>query len=125
MPELGPLLEDAAFDPALLESVTALKLSEEEAAVAAGAFDGRVAAALGVPEVLLTLGSHGEDVCRRRQETFVPPPGPCSACRRPARATRSWSGTGRLAGRRAHRCGGTARQPLSSQSMLEERKHAS
>ena len=73
VPRVGPLLEDAAFDPALLESVTALKLSEEEARViAGGAFDGRVAAALGVPEVLLTLGSHGAVVFAGGEETFVP-----------------------------------------------------
>lgn len=73
VPRVGPLVEDRGFEPALLEHVTALKLSEEEArVVAGGAFDGRVAAALGVPEVLLTLGSHGAVVFARGDETFVP-----------------------------------------------------
>jgi sugar/nucleoside kinase (ribokinase family) len=52
--------------------VTTLKLSEEEARVVAGGpFDGGAAARLGVPEVLLTLGSHGA-VVFAGGETFVP-----------------------------------------------------
>ena len=35
-PRLGPLTEDAAFEPALLDSVAVLKLSEDEARIVAG-----------------------------------------------------------------------------------------
>ena len=73
VPGIGRLQIDAAYDPAALEHVTALKLSEEEALVVAGGpFDRRAAAALGVPEVLLTLGSHGAVVFVEGRETFVP-----------------------------------------------------
>jgi len=72
-PRIGRLQIDAAYDPAVLEHVTALKLSEEEALVVAGGpFDADSAAALGVPEVLLTLGSHGAVVFADGSETFVP-----------------------------------------------------
>ncbi len=57
---VGRLQEDDAFDPAVLEHVTALKLSEHEAQIVAGGrFDLAAAGRLGVPEVLLTLGSRG------------------------------------------------------------------
>jgi sugar/nucleoside kinase (ribokinase family) len=72
-PLLGPLSLDRAYDPALLEHVQALKLSEEEAAVL---FDGDVdadsVARLGVPEVLLTLGSEGYIVFADGEEKRVP-----------------------------------------------------
>ena len=72
-PRVGPLTLDADFDPAVLTSVTTLKLSEEEARiVAGGAFDRSSAAALGIPEVLLTLGSHGAVVFADGTDTFVP-----------------------------------------------------
>jgi sugar/nucleoside kinase (ribokinase family) len=62
-PRLGPLLQDAAFDPATLEPVSVLKLSEEEARVVAGGpFDEATARRLGVPEIVVTLGSRGQDV---------------------------------------------------------------
>jgi sugar/nucleoside kinase (ribokinase family) len=56
---VGPLREDAAFDRGLLRDLTALKLNEEEAAIVAGGLDQRSLEALGVPEVVLTLGSRG------------------------------------------------------------------
>ncbi|MDW8339834.1 MAG: PfkB family carbohydrate kinase, partial [Thermoleophilia bacterium] len=60
VPELGPLRLDAAFDPALLASISVLKLAEEEAAVVAGGrFGEEHARGLGVPEVLVTEGSRG------------------------------------------------------------------
>jgi sugar/nucleoside kinase (ribokinase family) len=60
VPQLGPLTVDAAFDRRTLAYVTALKLAEDEAsALTGGPFDETAAAALGVPEVLLTLGSEG------------------------------------------------------------------
>jgi sugar/nucleoside kinase (ribokinase family) len=71
--ELGPLTLDANYDPAILASVTILKLAEEEAnVVAGGAFDRASATELGIPEVLLTLGSHGAVVFWGDKETLVP-----------------------------------------------------
>ena len=73
VPRVGRLEEDAAYDPAVLSPLTTLKLSEEEArVVAGGAFDRGAVARLGVPEVLLTLGSHGAVVFADGGETFVP-----------------------------------------------------
>lgn len=72
VPALGELREDVSFEPALLEHVTALKLSEHEAEIVAGGrFDLNVAAWLGVPEVLLTLGSRGAVVLAEGRETLV------------------------------------------------------
>ena len=71
--QLGPLFQDADFDPATLSSVTVLKLSEEEAQlVAGGRCDEAAARALGVPEILVTLGSQGEDVWVEGRVTHVP-----------------------------------------------------
>jgi ribokinase len=55
VPAVGPLREDAAFDRDLM----VLKLNEEEAAVVAGGVDRPSLEALGVPEVVVTLGSRG------------------------------------------------------------------
>jgi sugar/nucleoside kinase (ribokinase family) len=72
-PQVGPLTTDAEFDPAVLASVTTLKLSEEEARIVArGPFDRSTAASLGVPEVLLTLGSHGAVLFANGEDVFVP-----------------------------------------------------
>jgi fructokinase len=51
-----------------------LKLSEEEARIVAGGgtFGASAARALGVPEILVTLGSHGEDVWVDGTLTHVP-----------------------------------------------------
>jgi sugar/nucleoside kinase (ribokinase family) len=58
-PVTGPLVVDADYDPALLEHVSILKLAEEEAMLVAGGMDERSLRALGVPEVVVTLGSRG------------------------------------------------------------------
>lgn len=72
-PRLGLLEQDADFDPSTLASVSVLKLSEEEARiVAGGAFDASSARSLGVPEILVTLGSGGEDVWVGGEATHVP-----------------------------------------------------
>ena len=71
-PRLGPLEQNARFDPSSLEDVSVLKLSEEEARiVAAGRFDASTARVLGVPEIVVTLGSHGEDVWTDGRATHV------------------------------------------------------
>ena len=72
-PRLGLLAEDASFDPRLLEPVSVLKLSEEEARiVSGGTFDAGTARTLGVPEILVTLGSRGEVVWVDGEATHVP-----------------------------------------------------
>jgi len=69
---LGPLVRNSDYPASLLACVTALKLSEEEAeVVSGGSFRGRDAAALGVPEVLLTRGSRGVVVFTGDDEVFV------------------------------------------------------
>jgi sugar/nucleoside kinase (ribokinase family) len=60
VPEIGPMKADAAFDPALLDSISVLKLAEDEAIVLAdGTFDERHARTLGAREILVTYGSEG------------------------------------------------------------------
>jgi sugar/nucleoside kinase (ribokinase family) len=61
VPQLGPLTLDAEFDRELLRHVSILKVSEEEADILAGS-DREALADLGVPEVVLTLGSRGSVV---------------------------------------------------------------
>ena len=60
--ELGPLREDAAFDRGLLRDLAVLKLNEEEGLMLAGGLERERLEALGVPEVVLTLGSKGAEV---------------------------------------------------------------
>jgi len=73
VPTVGRLEVDAGYHPGVLGHVTTLKLNEEEARIVAdGPFDRETAARLGVPEVLLTLGSHGAVLFTAAGETFVP-----------------------------------------------------
>jgi sugar/nucleoside kinase (ribokinase family) len=65
-PQLGPLARDAEVDRRLLSHLTALKLSESEAAVLAGGAEPEALRGLGVPEVLLTLGARGSLVVTER-----------------------------------------------------------
>ncbi|MDQ5820196.1 MAG: PfkB family carbohydrate kinase, partial [Actinomycetota bacterium] len=58
-PEVGSLRLDAEFEPELLRFVSVLKLAEEEAEVLVGDLDEASLASLGVPEVVVTLGSRG------------------------------------------------------------------
>ena len=60
--ETGPLQLDPDFDPALLEHVAILKLADEEADVVLGRVEESTVATLGVPEVVVTYGSHGSIV---------------------------------------------------------------
>ncbi len=55
----GALELDAEYDPELLRHVSILKLGEEEAAVLVESLDERSLGRLGVPEVVVTLGSRG------------------------------------------------------------------
>jgi sugar/nucleoside kinase (ribokinase family) len=55
----GPLELDADFDRDVLEHISILKLAEEEAEVLAPGLDEEALSALGVAEVVITLGSRG------------------------------------------------------------------
>ena len=65
----GELVQDAAFDPAMLRQVTVLKLSEREAETLGGP---DAVAALEVPEVLVTLGSRGALLLAGGRREHVP-----------------------------------------------------
>jgi sugar/nucleoside kinase (ribokinase family) len=72
-PRLGRLEQNADFDRAVLAPLSVLKLSEEEARIVAGGeFDAAAAASLGVREILVTLGSRGEDVWIDGRMTHLP-----------------------------------------------------
>jgi sugar/nucleoside kinase (ribokinase family) len=56
---VGPLELDGDYDPALLRSVSILKLAEDVAELLVDGLQERALARLGVPEVVVTLGSRG------------------------------------------------------------------
>jgi sugar/nucleoside kinase (ribokinase family) len=58
-PRTGPLELHGDYDPEVLRHVSVLKLAEEEALALVGQPDERGLRALGVPEVIVTLGSRG------------------------------------------------------------------
>jgi sugar/nucleoside kinase (ribokinase family) len=70
-PDLGALKTDADIGDAL-RHVAILKLNDEEAETLAGSADPERLRALGVPEVLLTLGSHGSYVVTPALIELVP-----------------------------------------------------
>ena len=55
----GPLALDGHFDPEVLRHVSVLKLAEEEARALVGEPEEDALRSLGVPEVVVTLGSRG------------------------------------------------------------------
>jgi sugar/nucleoside kinase (ribokinase family) len=71
-PSIGPLVLDDGYDPALLEHIAVLKLAEEEARVVLDDFSEAAVLRLGVPEVLLTLGSRGSIVFANGRVVRVP-----------------------------------------------------
>jgi sugar/nucleoside kinase (ribokinase family) len=71
-PATGPLEPDADYDPSVLEHVSVLKLSEHEAELIAGGLDQDALRSLGVPEVIVTLGSRGALVLDRAGLEQVP-----------------------------------------------------
>lgn len=76
-PRTGPMRVDADFDRALLPPLSVLKLAEDEAEIVAGGrFEARHAAQLGVPEILLTLGSAGAILYLGGGEDAIPVTGP-------------------------------------------------
>ena len=68
----GPLELDAEFDPELLRHVDVLKLAEDEARVLVGEPDEESLRSLGVPEVVVTLGSRGSMVLANGKLERVP-----------------------------------------------------
>jgi len=56
---VGPLVSDGAVDRAVLGHITALKLNDEEAEQLCGGTDEAAHRTLGIPEIVLTLGSEG------------------------------------------------------------------
>jgi sugar/nucleoside kinase (ribokinase family) len=70
--ERGEVRVDAHYDPEVLSHVDILKLSEHEAAALGLAFDDRSLASLGVPEIVVTLGSRGSIVFSDGMSEHVP-----------------------------------------------------
>jgi sugar/nucleoside kinase (ribokinase family) len=68
----GPLKLEAEPDTSFLRHVTVLKLAEEEARALVGPIEERSLSALGVPEVVVTLGSRGCILVARRALVHVP-----------------------------------------------------
>ena len=64
---VGPLELEAEPDTSFLRYISILKLSEEEAHALVGSLDERSLSELGVPEVVVTLGSRGCLVVARRR----------------------------------------------------------
>jgi sugar/nucleoside kinase (ribokinase family) len=69
---VGPLELEPESDTAFLRYVSVLKLSEEEALALVGRLDERPLSELGVPEVVVTLGSRGCLVVARHRVVHVP-----------------------------------------------------
>jgi sugar/nucleoside kinase (ribokinase family) len=59
---VGPLVSDGEVDHAVLGHITALKLNDEEAEQLCGGTDEASLRSLGVPEIVLTLGSEGATI---------------------------------------------------------------
>lgn len=71
---LGPLRLDAAFDAESLRHLQVLKLAEDEAeAIAGRPFGAADARRLGVPEIVVTLGSRGVRVFHEGRVWAIPP----------------------------------------------------
>ena len=66
VPEVGPLQLDASFDPAVLGSISILKVAEAEAAVLGDL------TALGIGEIVLTRGSQGSTVITGGRREDIP-----------------------------------------------------
>jgi sugar/nucleoside kinase (ribokinase family) len=68
----GPLARDSDVDPEALAALTALKLNEDEARILAGGVEPELLRALGVPEVVATLGSAGALVVTEEHAERIP-----------------------------------------------------
>jgi sugar/nucleoside kinase (ribokinase family) len=71
--QLGPLTVDRDYPSGLLRDLSILKLAEDEAVIVAdGEFDAATADRLGVPEILVTMGSEGCDIYKDGSVVRVP-----------------------------------------------------
>jgi sugar/nucleoside kinase (ribokinase family) len=69
----GPLARDAEIDYSMLASLRVLKLNEDEATILAGGLEPEALRALGVPEIVLTLGSSGSTVVTETHAERIAP----------------------------------------------------
>lgn len=69
---IGPLVSDGTVDRRVFEHITALKLNDEEALQLCGGIDEASLRSLGVPEIVLTLGSQGAVIISGDETTRVP-----------------------------------------------------
>lgn len=70
---VGPLAVDRHYPQGLLRDISVLKLAEDEAVIVAdGQFGAKTAERLGVPEILVTLGSEGCDIYTEGDVVRVP-----------------------------------------------------
>ena len=69
----GPLAQDADVDPAVLGEIAILSVNEDEAGALVGSPDADRLRSLGVPEVLLMLGSRGAVVVTPEATVEIPP----------------------------------------------------
>lgn len=69
---VGPLVSDGRVDRAIFHHLTALKLNDEEALQLCGGIDPDSLSSLGIPEVILTLGSQGAVILSDGKATRVP-----------------------------------------------------
>jgi sugar/nucleoside kinase (ribokinase family) len=69
---LGPLVQDAGVDRFIYDLIAALKLDEEEASTLAGGLDPDTLRRLGVPELVVTMGSRGALVVTDDVAELVP-----------------------------------------------------
>jgi sugar/nucleoside kinase (ribokinase family) len=70
--EIGEVRVDSDYDPEVLREVSILKLSEHEADALGLALDDRSLGSLGVPEIVVTLGSRGSVVFTDGMAEHVP-----------------------------------------------------
>jgi len=70
---VGPLERNADIDRAVLAHLAVLKLNEDEGRILAGGLDAASLLALGVPEVVLTLGSDGARIVTPEVDAAIPP----------------------------------------------------
>jgi len=69
--QMGPLVTDGNVNRAVLGHITALKLNDEEAEQLCGGTDEAALRRLGIPEVILTLGSEGALIVSGDETTRV------------------------------------------------------
>ncbi len=71
--ELGPLTRDADVDPDVFAALAAVKLNASEAGVLCGGVAPERLRLLGVPEIIVTLGSEGALVVTAAHSERIPP----------------------------------------------------